>query len=199
MVSILSAPEVMEDTILSICIGIGLSAACGFRVFVPLLITSIAARSGHVTLASQFAWVGSDPALIAFGVATALEIAGYYIPWVDHLLDTIATPAAVVAGIIVTGAMLSHVDPLVRWTLAVIAGGGVAGGVQAGTVLTRAASTATTGGLGNPLVATAELGLSVFTSLMAILVPFIAAFLVLVIAIVLGRKLWKRFRPQLQT
>jgi hypothetical protein len=189
----------MEDTILSICVGVGLSAACGFRVFVPLLITSIAARTGHVALASQFAWVGSDPALIAFGVATAVEIAGYYIPWVDHLLDTIATPAAVVAGVIVTGSMLTHVDPFMRWTLAVIAGGGVAGAVQAGTVLMRAASTATTGGLGNPLVATAELGLSAFTSVLAIIFPIVAAFLVLVIALIIGRKVWQRFRPQVQT
>src|SRR5262245_9253549 len=178
----------MEDTILSICIGIGLSAACGFRVFVPLLVASIAARTSHVTLASQFAWVASDPALIAFSVATALEIAGYYIPWVDHLLDTIATPAAVVAGIIVPGSMPGQVDPHVRWALAVIAGGGVAGAVQTGSVLTRAASTATTGGLGNPIVATVELGLSVLTSILAVLVPFIAAFLVLLIGIFIGRQ-----------
>jgi hypothetical protein len=189
----------MDETILSICIGIGLSAACGFRVFVPLLVASIAARTGHGVLASQFAWASSDAALIALGVATALEIAGYYIPWVDHLLDTIATPAAVTAGIVITGAMLSNMDPYLRWTLAVIAGGGVAGGVQAGTVLTRAASTATTGGLGNPLVATAELGLSLFTSVMAVLVPIIAALLVLVIGIILSLKVWKRFRPQVQT
>src|SRR5258706_3135754 len=112
----------MEDTILSICVGIGLSAACGFRVFVPLLVASIAARASHVTLASQFAWVASDPALIAFSVATALEIGGYYIPWVDHLLDTIATPAAIIAGIILPGPMLAHIDPYLRWTLSPIAG-----------------------------------------------------------------------------
>src|SRR5947207_805613 len=120
----------MEETILSICVGIGLAAACGFRVFVPLLVMSIAARTSHVTLVSQFAWVASDPALIAFSVATAVEIGGYYIPWVDHLLDTVATPAAIVAGIIVTGSLLTHIDPYLRWTLAVLAGGGVAGAVQ---------------------------------------------------------------------
>ena len=186
----------MEDTILSICVGIGLSAACGFRVFVPLLIASIAARTSHVTLASQFAWLASDPALIAFSVATALEIAGYYIPWVDHVLDTVSTPAAVIAGVILTGSILTNIDPYLRWVLAVIAGGGVAGAVQTGTVVTRAASTATTGGLGNPIVATIELGLSVITSLLAVLVPFLAAFLVLAIGLFIGWKVWKRFRPQ---
>jgi hypothetical protein len=183
------------DTALSICVGIGLSAACGFRVFVPFLILSIASLSGHATLASHFQWIGTYPALIAFSVATALEIGGYYIPWIDHLLDTLATPAAVVAGIIVTGSMLTKVDPFLQWSLAVIAGGGIAGAVQAGTVLTRAASTATTGGLGNPLVATAELGLSLFASILALVAPILAALLVLVLGIFFGRKLWKRFRP----
>src|SRR5215475_13958065 len=111
------------ETLLSICIGIGLSAACGFRVFVPLLAMSIAALSGHLTLAQGFAWIGSYPTLIAFSVATCLEIAGYYIPWVDHLLDTIATPAAIIAGTIVTASMVTDVSPFLKWTLAVIAGG----------------------------------------------------------------------------
>ncbi len=183
------------DTVLAICVGIGLSAACGFRVFVPLLIMSIASATGHLTLASGFQWIGTYPAVIAFSVATALEIAGYYIPWVDHLLDTIATPAAIVAGIIVTSSMLTSVDPFLKWTLAVIAGGGIAGVVQSGTVLTRAASTGTTGGLANPIVATAELGLSIFMSLLALVLPYVAALLVLVIGIFLARKVWKRFRP----
>src|SRR5438876_9605685 len=139
------------DTALSICVGIGLSAACGFRVFVPLLIMSIASLSGHLTLASQFQWIGTYPALIAFGVATALEIGGYYIPWLDHLLDTMATPAAIVAGTVVTAAIVTNTSPMLKWTLAIIAGGGAAGLVQGTTVLARGVSTATTGGLGNPL------------------------------------------------
>src|SRR5712664_1230066 len=109
------------ETVLSICLGIGLSAACGFRVFVPLLIMSIASLSGHLTPAHGFEWIGSYPALVAFSVATALEIAGYYIPWVDHLLDTIASPAAIIAGTIITASMVGGMSPLLKWTLAVIA------------------------------------------------------------------------------
>ena len=116
------------ETLLSICVGIGLAAACGFRVFVPLLLTSIAAMAGHVTLATHFQWIGTYPALITFSVATLLEVAGYYIPWVDHLLDTVATPAAIVAGTVLTASMLTDVSPLLRWSLAVIAGGGSAVG-----------------------------------------------------------------------
>src|SRR5882762_9625453 len=124
------------ETVLSLLIGIGLSAACGFRVFVPLLVVSIAAHTGHLKLASGFAWMGSDAALIAFAVATALEIAAYYVPWLDNLLDTLATPAAVIAGTLVTASLATEMSPFLKWTLAVIAGGGVAGLVQGTTVLT---------------------------------------------------------------
>jgi hypothetical protein len=172
------------ELLLSICLGLGLSAACGFRVFVPLLVMSIAANAGHLHLVPAFAWIGSPAALVAFGVATVLEIGGYYIPWLDHFLDTVATPAAVVAGTIITASVVSGVSPMLKWTLAVIAGGGIAGSIQAGTVLARAFSFGTTGGLGNPLVATMEFGGSVLTSLAAVLAPLMAmSLLVLVIGI----------------
>src|SRR6478672_7212872 len=149
------------ETVLSICLGIGLSAACGFRIFVPLLIMSIASLSGHLQLGQGFAWIATYPALITFAVATCLEIAGYYVPWVDHLLDTISTPAAVIAGTIINASMVSGMSPFLKWTLAVIAGGGAAGLVQGATVLARGASTATTAGLANPILATIELAGSV--------------------------------------
>lgn len=177
------------EVILSLCVGLGLSAACGFRVFVPLLITSIASYSGHLTLAPGFHWIGSPPALIAFSAATALEIAGYYIPWFDHFLDTVATPAAIVAGTILTASFVTDVSPFLRWTLAVIAGGGAAGAVQASTVLLRGASTLATGGLANPVFATAELAGSIGTSILAIIAPLLTLVLIVVGAAFLGRKL----------
>jgi hypothetical protein len=180
------------ETLLSICVGIGLSAACGFRVFVPLLVMSVASLSGHLTLAPGFTWVGSYPALVTFSVATAVEIAGYYIPWVDHLLDTIATPAAIVAGTLITASMVTGMSPFLKWSLAVIAGGGVAGMVQGTTVLTRGASTATTAGLANPLVATLELAGSVATSILALVAPVLAVGLLAGLLLVFGRKLFRR-------
>lgn len=162
------------ETILSLCLAIGLSAACGFRVFVPLLIVSIAAHSGHLTLAQGFTWISSDYALITFAVATALEIGAYYIPWLDNLLDSLATPAAVVAGTIVTASLVSDMSPFMRWTMAVIAGGGAAGLVQTTTVVARGASTLATGGLANPIIATAELGGSLFMSIVSMLAPVLA-------------------------
>ncbi|HEV7517086.1 MAG TPA: DUF4126 domain-containing protein [Thermoanaerobaculia bacterium] len=159
------------DTLLSVMIGVGLAAACGFRVFVPLLVLSLAAQSGHMSLAHGFAWIGSAPATIAFAVATLVEIAGYYIPWVDHLLDTIAAPTAVVAGILVTASALGHTSPFLQWSLALLAGGGTAAVFQGLTTAARGVSTLTTGGLGNPIVSTVEAGGSALLSVLAIAVP----------------------------
>jgi len=176
------------ETLLAISLGLGLSAACGFRVFVPLLVMSVASLSGHLTLAPGFQWIGTYPALITFSVATVVEIGGYYIPWVDHLLDTMATPAAIVAGTVITAAMVSNTSPMLKWTLAAIAGGGAAALVQGTTVLARGVSTATTGGLGNPFFATIELGGALFTSILALLVPLLAVGLIAVFLFVVGRK-----------
>jgi hypothetical protein len=176
------------ETLLAISLGIGLSAACGFRVFVPLLVMSVASLSGHLALAPGFQWIGTYPALITFSVATVVEIGGYYIPWVDHLLDTMATPAAIVAGTVITAAMVSNTSPMLKWTLAAIAGGGAAALVQGTTVLARGVSTATTGGLGNPFFATIELGGALFTSILALLVPLLAVGLIAVFLFVVGRK-----------
>jgi hypothetical protein len=182
------------ETLLSICVGIGLSAACGFRVFVPLLVMSIASMSGHLTLAHGFAWIGTYPALISFSIATGLEITGYYLPWLDHLLDTIATPAAIVAGTIVTASAVGDMSPFLKWTLAVIAGGGAAGLVQGATVMTRAASGVTTGGLANPVISTIELAGATITSVLAVVAPIAALLLITVVLFIFGRKAFKWFR-----
>ena len=180
------------ETFLAVALGLALAAACGFRIFVPLLAVGLAEASGYLTLAPKFAWIGNQPALIVLGVATVLEIGGYYVPWVDHLLDSIATPAAMVAGIVVTASVVTDVDPLWKWTLAVVAGGGLAGAVQGSTVLARAASTAVTGGLGNPVVATAELGASIGFTVLALVMPVLA--LLAVILGILLTILWFRRR-----
>jgi hypothetical protein len=168
------------DTVLSILIGLGLSAACGFRVFVPLLVMSLASRAsvGHLELGAGFDWISSTPALLAFSVATALEIAGYYIPWVDNLLDAVATPTAIVAGILVTASAAGDMAPFLRWSLAILAGGGTAAVFQGITATARQISSFTTGGLGNPVVATVEAGGSAILSVLAITLPVLAIVLV---------------------
>jgi len=186
------------ETLLSILVGIGLAAACGFRVFVPPLVISIAAKAGHLKLASGFEWMGSDVALVCFAAATALEITAYYVPWLDNALDTISTPAACVAGAVVMASMVGDMSPFLKWTLVLVAGGGAAGAVQAVTVTTRAASTAVTGGLANPIVATAEAGGSVLASILAIVVPVVAMLGVFGVAW-LGWRLLKRWSASRQT
>jgi hypothetical protein len=182
------------ETVLAIMAGIGLSAACGFRVFVPLLVMSIASLSGHLTLAPGFQWIGTYPALITFSVATCVEISGYYIPWVDHLLDTISTPAAIIAGTIITASLVTGMSPFLKWTLAIIAGGGAAGLVQGTTVVARGFSTASTGGLANPLFATIELGGSIVTSVVAVLVPWLVIFVLSAFMLFVCKKMLRKSR-----
>jgi hypothetical protein len=165
-------------SVLAFFVGVGLSATCGFRVFVPLLGLSIAHRAGLVPLAQGFEWIGSWPAIIAFGTATVIEIVAYYIPWLDNLLDTIAVPVAVVAGTIITASVLVGLPPFLRWSLGIIAGGGLAGIVQGSSVLLRGVSTTTTGGAGNPLVSTGELVASIVGTVISIVLPVVAIVLV---------------------
>jgi hypothetical protein len=168
--------------LLGLALGLGLSASCGFRVFVPLLVASVASKMGIITLGDSFAWMASTPALIAFATATVFEIGGYYIPFVDNILDTITTPASVAAGTLLTASLLTpEMDPMLKWGLGIIVGGGSAGVVQAGTALTRATSSVATAGIGNPVVATAEHGLAIGGSILSLFIPFIIAAVVCVV------------------
>ena len=182
------------DALIGVLAGLALSAAAGFRVFVPLLLTGLAARLGYLQLTTDMAWLGSDPALAALGTATVLEIGAYYVPWLDNLLDTLAAPLAVVAGVMAWAAVTPEMSPLLRWTLAVVAGGGAAGLVQAGTTLARLKSSAFTAGLGNVVVATAELVGALLLSVLAVLLPLLAAALVVVVLATLAGRLTARRR-----
>ena len=162
------------DLALSIALGTGLAAATGLRVFPPLLVASVAAWSGHLHLNDHFAWLGTLPALVMLAVAAGVEVAAYYIPFVDHLLDAIMAPVALIAGTVAAAAVMGDMPPLLKWATAIVAGGGAAGLTQGLTTLLRAGSTATTAGLGNPVVSTAELGGSVVLSLLALAAPFLA-------------------------
>jgi len=154
-----------------------------------LLVVSVAAYTGHLELGNGFRWMGTTAALVAFSTATVLEIAAYYIPWLDHLFDTIAGPAAVVAGSIVAASAFTEMDPLMRWSLAIIGGGGLAGLVKGTTAMTRGASTLVTGGLGNPILSTVEAGTSFILSVVAIVVPLLAMLAIVLIFLLAGKKL----------
>jgi hypothetical protein len=180
------------EYLLYVLLGIGLAAACGFRVFVPFLAISIAALAGQLHLAPDFAWLGSWPALIVFGVATVFEIVAYFVPWLDHVLDIAATPAAIVAGIIVTASVLTGMNPVLRWSLAAIAGGGVAAAVQLVTIALRRATTYATAGVAHPLAAAVETGGSVGMSVLSLLVPIVAGVLAILLILIAARWLLRR-------
>lgn len=182
---------------LSAFIGIGLAAASGFRVFLPMFAVSLASYMGWISLPENFHWLGGLPTLIATGIAMISEILAYYIPFIDHLLDTINIPLATIAGSILFASQFTTMDTFPQWALALIAGGGTAAAISSGFAGTRAASTATTGGLGNSVVATTETAGAGIMSILAMAAPIIAAIIAVVLLIlvfVLGKKIWNKFR-----
>ncbi|DAC33536.1 MAG: DUF4126 domain-containing protein [Candidatus Thalassarchaeaceae archaeon] len=189
------------DVIIALCMGIGLAAASGFRVFLPPFLLSIAVRADTIDIdlaSTPFEYFDSNIAVILLGAATLIEFAGYYVPWVDNMLDTIASPAAVVAGTGMTALVLEgDTDPVIQWTLAIIAGGGVSAVVQGATVVTRGVSTMFTGGLANPVVSTGENIASIFLTIFAIVLAPIAAILVGILMYMIVKK-WMRNRSKVQ-
>ena len=186
---------VWVEALLSLGVGVGLAAAAGLRVFLPLLLLGSAARLGWLPLTGGFEWLASGVGLGTLGVATVLEIGAYYVPWIDNLLDIVAGPSAVVAGVVATAAVTTDLPPPVRWAAAIIAGGGTAGLVQSVTSVARLKSSALTGGLGNPLLATLEWAGALVTSLLAIVFPMVAI-LIVVSTAVLARWATRRFFPR---
>ena len=183
------------DFVIALCMGIGLAAASGFRVFLPPFLLSIGVRADTVKVDltnSSLEYFDSNIAVILLGVATIAELAAYYVPWVDNLLDSIASPAAIIAGAGMTAVVLEGSDPVIQWSLAIIAGGGVTAAVQGATVVTRGVSTAITAGVGNPVVSTGENIASLILSILAIvLAPLAAVLVVILLAMIVNRMMKK--------
>ena len=183
--------------IISAFIGIGLAAATGFRVFMPMFAVSLASYLGWIPMNESFEWLAGLPTLITTGIAMVAEILANYIPFIDHLLDTISVPLATIAGSVMFASQFADIGTFPQWALALIAGGGTAAAISSGFAGTRAASTATTGGLGNSVVATTETagaGIMSFLALAAPVIAFIAAVALIITVLVLGKKLWRKFR-----
>lgn len=173
-----------------VALGVGLAAATGFRVFLPLLLMGLAVRGGYMPVSDGFAWVATTPALIMFGIAAATEIIAYYVPVLDKLLDGIAGPTAIGAGIAVSAAVMGDFPPMLQWTLAIIAGGGAAAATQEATTLLRGTSTVLTLGLGNHAVATGEIIGAIAMTVLAIVLPYVAVVAAVVFCVLAWR--WLR-------
>lgn len=182
------------ETLISIFLGVGLSASVGFRVFLPLFALSLAAYFGVWELNESWQWIGSTAALVTLGVATLVEIFGYYIPYLDNLLDSIAVPLAAIAGTAVMVSTVADLSPEITWALAIIAGGGTAAAISGASGATRLTSTATTAGFANPVVSTVETGTSIIMSIFSIFLPVVAFILVLVIVYIIFR-VYKKINP----
>jgi hypothetical protein len=185
------------DLALSVVLGVVLAAATGFRVFLPMLVASAAAHTGHLPLDENFAWLGTPLALTMLGVAALVEIVAYYVPGIDNLLDALAAPAALVAGTVVSAAVMTDVPPMVKWTAAIVAGGGAAGLTHGLTAMLRAKSTAFTGGIGNPVGASAEFVGALLVPLLALVAPLVALVLMILLLWVTIRLL-RRLRQGVQ-
>ncbi|MEM7381464.1 MAG: DUF4126 domain-containing protein [Bacteroidota bacterium] len=187
-----------SETILSIFLGVGLAASVGFRVFLPLFALSLASYFGMWELNENWEWIGSLAAVFTLGVAMVVEIFAYFIPWVDNLLDSLAIHLAAIAGTAVMVSTVAGLDPLVTWSLAIIAGGGTATAIKGASATSRLTSTATTGGLGNPAISLVETGTATVVSAASVFAPIIAAILVIIILIIIFA-IYRKLRPRTKT
>jgi hypothetical protein len=176
------------ESLVSMGVGLALAAAAGFRIFVPLLALSLAARSGWIQLSPSFDWLATTSASVALATAMVLEIAAYYVPFFDNLLDTLAAPVAVLAGIVASASLLTDLPPWLQYSIAIIGAGGTAGAVHASTSLLRLKSSAVTAGFGNPIIATLELIGAILIAVLALLAPLIALVLAVVLVVVVTKR-----------
>lgn len=188
---------------LAVCAGLGLSAACGLRVFLPLFVAAIAARAEFLHVGPQFDWLGTNAAIVIFGTATVVEVVGFLVPWVDHVLDLLAAPLSAVAGAVLMTSQLGVLtvpgaegaDPLLHpafaWTLGIIAGATTASGVEAASIAGRVSSSVLTIGWLNPIYGMIETVLAFGMSLLALIVPVVAGILVLLFLPLLLVAVWR--------
>lgn len=188
--------EMNIETISAIALGIGLSASAGFRVFIPLLVAGLAAHFGILPLGESFAWMGTTPALITFGVASVVEVLAYYIPFIDNLLDTIATPLSVGAGTLLMTSVFPSDIEWMKWVMGFIIGGGAAATIQGGSALARLTSSQFTAGTGNNLISTSEGAAATGFSVLALFIPILIALLLVVVIIVILRMAYRKMRKR---
>lgn len=178
--------------------GICLSAACGFRIFIPFLILSIFSYTGNIELNEGALWISTIPALIIFSSLTVLEIIGYYIPWIDNMLDLISTPLSIIAGIIILSSLLIDVNPAIKWIFSILFGGVISFNVQLMTVKARALTSVFESGFGNSVFSTIELIAALLISVLAIFQPVISLAILLLLTYLIFRKIILKRKTDLQ-
>jgi len=181
--------ELLQTWIVPALLGLGLAAATGLRTFLPLLLLAIAARLQlfGVDLNEQVGWLGSTAAVATLAVATVLELAADKVPVLDHALSAIGTITRPLAAMLAAGSVFAGVDPVIAAVAGIIIGAPTALAFHAAQSGTRVASTATTGGLANPVVSVVEDVLAFLTVAVALVFP-------LLVPVVLALLLWLIWR-----
>jgi len=179
-------------------LGLGLASATGLRTFLPLLMLALAARFGlfGIDLNDQMAWLADGPAIAALAVAAMVEFAGDKIPVVDHGLNVLGAFTRPVAGAVVAGSVFAGLDPTTAAIAGVIVGAPTAFAFNAAQGGARLTSTATTGGIGNPVLSLIEDVLSFLTVILAFLAPVLVPVLMIALAVLVFR-LARRIRTRL--
>lgn len=187
--SISAAAGPLQTWILPALLGLGLASATGLRTFLPLLMLALAAKFEMfgVRLIDQMDWLVSWPAIAALATATTAEFAGDKVPAIDHGLNAIGYVTRPIAGAIAAGSVFWNVDPAAAAIAGLIVGAPAALAFNAAQTGVRVGSTATTGGLGNPLVSLVEDVLAFVTVIVAFLAPILIPVVLIVLAIVVFR------------
>lgn len=184
------------EVVPSLALGIGLAACAGLRAWLPLLLLGGLARWGVIDLSPSFEFVASTRALILFGVATVVEIAGDKIPAVDHTLDALSTVLRPAAGSLLAASVLWQVsDPLTAMALGISVGAPSALVPHAAKSTLRVVSTSFTGGLANPVLSLLEDVLAFALFVLTVVLPVLAASLVLLAGFLVARRLLRRSPP----
>ncbi len=166
---------------------IGLSAACGFRIFIPPLSYGLLYRADLVQLEDGWTWIGNEWVIAILALASIIEICANLIPWLDNFLDILATPTSIAAGTVLSSSCLTNFDPGLQWMLSVMSGVLITGGFQFSTVSIRGLSSIFTGGCFNPIFSIIEDFISIGITLSIILFPLIGIIVIILIAFLIWR------------
>jgi hypothetical protein len=183
----------IAETLQTVALAIALAACAGLRTFLPLFLAGVLSRAGWLVLGPSVQFLSSNRALILFGVASLIEILADKIPAVDHALDALSTPLRAGAGALLAASALGqHTDPLHALALGAAVGAPAALVPHAAKAGLRAASTAFTGGLANPLLSFGEDVVTLLLFSLAVLVPVAVVLLLVLAGVFLGRRLLAR-------
>lgn len=187
----------MIQSITAVFTAFGLSTSAGLNAYLPLLIVALTARyTDLITLQPPFDALTNPWVIAVLVVLLIVELVADKVPLVDHANDVIQTIIRPAAGAILfagTSNAVSDIHPVLAMALGIIS----AGGVHATKATVRPVVTATTGGLGNPVVSVIEDVIAFVVSVMSILVPILTFAAMMVSGALLWRWWRKRKRDKL--